>query len=40
MQGVILSAGTAQGTILGDDGNRYAFTPLGWRTRAWGRRRA
>ena len=23
MQGVILSTGTAQGTILGDDGNRY-----------------
>lgn len=31
MQGVILSAGTAQGIILGDDGARYAFTPLGWR---------
>lgn len=31
MQGVILSAGTAQGIILGDDGVRYTFTPLGWR---------
>ena len=31
MQGVILSAGTAQGLILGDDGARYTFTPLGWR---------
>ena len=31
MQGVILSAGTAQGLILGDDGERYTFTPLGWR---------
>ena len=31
MQGVILSAGTAQGTILGDDGKRYTYTPLGWR---------
>ena len=31
MQGVILSAGAAQGTILGDDGTRYTFTPLGWR---------
>ena len=30
MQGVILSAGTAQGLILGDDGVRYTFTPLGW----------
>ena len=34
MQGVILSAGTAQGTILGDDGARYIFTPLGWRNDA------
>ena len=24
-------AGTAQGIILGDDGERYTFTPLGWR---------
>ena len=31
MQGVILSVGTAQGIILGDDGARYTFTPLGWR---------
>ena len=30
MQGVILSAGSAQGLILGDDGERYPFTPLGW----------
>lgn len=30
MQGVILSAGSAQGLILGDDGVRYTFTPLGW----------
>ena len=30
MQGVILSAGSAQGLILGDDGVRYAFTPLGY----------
>ena len=31
MKGVILSAGTAQGLILGDDEVRYTFTPLGWR---------
>ena len=31
MQGVILSTGRAQGLILGDDGVRYTFTPLGWR---------
>ena len=30
MQGVIVSAGSAQGLILGDDGARYTFTPLGW----------
>ena len=29
MQGVILSAGTTQGLILGDDGVRYTFTPSG-----------
>ena len=34
MQGVILSAGTAQGIILDDDGARYTFTPLGWRNDA------
>ena len=31
MQGYILSAGRAQSMILGDDGERYTFTPLGWR---------
>ena len=31
MQGNILSAGSAQGIILGDDGVRYTFTPAGWR---------
>ena len=30
MLGVILSVGSAQGLILGDDGVRYTFTPLGW----------
>ena len=31
MQGRVLSAGQAQGIILGDDGVRYTFTTLGWR---------
>ena len=31
MQGTVLAAGTAQGLILGDDGERYTFTPLSWR---------
>ncbi len=31
MQGILLSAGGSQGIVLGDDGVRYAFTPLGWR---------
>ena len=30
MQGVILSAGRARSLILGDDGNRYAFTLEEW----------
>ena len=30
MQGAILSVGSAQSLILGDDGTRYTFTPLGW----------
>ena len=30
MHGVILNVGSAQSLILGDDGQRYAFTPLGW----------
>ncbi len=30
MQGRILSAGKAQGIVLGDDGVRYTFTPLVW----------
>ena len=30
MQGVILSAGRGRDLILGDDGNRYAFTPEEW----------
>ena len=30
MQGVILNVGSAQSLILGDDGTRYTFTPLGW----------
>ena len=30
MQGVILNVGRAQSLILGDDGQRYAFTPTGW----------
>ncbi len=30
MQGVILSAGRAGNLILGDDGNRYAFTSDEW----------
>ena len=29
-QGTVLSSGRAQGIILGDDGVRYTFTPLGW----------
>lgn len=32
MLGVILSAGNAQGLILGNDGVRYTFTPLGWKS--------
>ena len=31
MRGVILSAGTAQGIIIGDDGRRYTFTLTEWR---------
>ena len=31
MQGVILNVGEARSLILGDDGQRYAFTPLEWR---------
>ena len=30
MQGVILNVGEARSLILGDDGQRYAFTPMGW----------
>ena len=30
MQGVILNVGEARSLILGDDGQRYAFTPTGW----------
>ena len=30
IEGTILSAGRAQGLILGDDTKRYQFTPLGW----------
>ena len=36
INGTILSAGRAQGIILGDDGNRYTFTPSGWRDRKMG----
>ena len=34
INGTILSAGGAQGLILGDDDRRYTFTPLGWRDNA------
>ena len=32
MQGVILSVGTAQGLILGDDGREYTFAPIEWQS--------
>ena len=38
MQGVILSAGRGRDLILGDDGNRYAFTPEGMAGRGRGAR--
>ena len=32
MQGVIVKVGEGQGIILGDDGGRYAYTSLEWRS--------